>query len=89
MDKEAERKFRKSLETTGETSVRADYYGGGGLATGGEDRRDIIRHWLAEKEAEREARHTRSDYYARWTYRVALATLVVAILGVILGWGHK
>jgi Na+/glutamate symporter len=50
MDGEAEISFRRDLENAGEAAVRADYSSGGGLSTGGEDRRKIIRDWLREQE---------------------------------------
>ena len=54
MDSQAEASFRRDLENAGEASVRADFYSGGGLATGGEDRRKIIRQWLREQEQDRQ-----------------------------------
>jgi hypothetical protein len=49
MDRDAEIAFRRDLEAAGEAQVRADFYSGGGLSTGGEDRRKIIRQWLGIK----------------------------------------
>jgi hypothetical protein len=54
MDHEAEISFRRDLENAGETAVRVDYNSGGGLSTGGEDRRKIIRDWLREQEQKQE-----------------------------------
>jgi len=54
MDREAEVSFRRDLENAGEAAVRADYSSGGGLSTGGEDRRKIIREWLREQEQKQE-----------------------------------
>jgi hypothetical protein len=75
MDKDAGLKFRSELEEAREASVRADFYSGGGLSTGGEDRRRVIRQWLREKEREREC-------YARWTSWVAVSALVASVIGV-------
>lgn len=82
MNKDEEAKFRRELEEAGEASVRADFYGGGGLSTGGEDRRAVVRKWLREKEQAREQRD-------RATLWIAVATLIAAVTGVYLGWIHK
>lgn len=54
MDHEAEVRFRRDLENAGEAAVRADFNSFGGLSTGGEDRRKIIRDWLREQEQKQE-----------------------------------
>jgi len=89
MDRDAEISFRRDLERTGEASVRADFYGGGGLSTGGEDRRKIIREWLREKEQKRERREETSLRMGQWTFWVAVATLCAAIIGVAATIMHK
>lgn len=89
MTRDEEAKFRAELENAGEASVRADYYGGGGLATGGEDRRTVIRHWLREKERAREGREKKSIGFVQATFWLALATLIAAIAAVYLDWIHK
>jgi hypothetical protein len=82
LDKDAELKFRSELEEAGEASVRADFYGGGGVSTGGEDRRRVIRQWLREKERGREC-------YTRWTFWVAVGALVASVIGALGACFHK
>jgi hypothetical protein len=82
LDKDAELKFRSELEEAGEASVRADFYSAGGLSTGGEDRRRVIRQWLREKERKRER-------YACWTFWVVVGAFIVSVMGVIATWFHK
>jgi len=89
MDREAEISFRRDLENAGETSVRADYYSGGGLSTGGADRQKIIRDWLREKEQDRERLEEMSYRVGLRTFWVAVATLVAAVTGVIATILHK
>jgi hypothetical protein len=89
MDREAEIGFRRDLENAGEASVRADFYCGGGLSTGGADRQKIIRDWLREKEQDRQRREEMSNRISQRTYWVAVATLVAAIIGVIATVLHK
>jgi hypothetical protein len=48
--------LREDLERTGERAVRDDMNNRGGLTTGGEERQQIIRQWLRDKDAERESR---------------------------------
>jgi hypothetical protein len=89
MDREAETSFRRDLENAGEASVRADFYSSGGLSTGGEDRRKIIREWLREKEQDRERREQMSHRVGQRTLWVAGATLAAAVIGVIATILHK
>jgi hypothetical protein len=70
MDPQAETNFRRELESAGEASVRADFCSGGGLATGGEDRRKIIRQWLRQQEQDRQN-------LEKATYRLGLKTFWV------------
>jgi hypothetical protein len=89
MNAEEEENFRRDLETAGEASVRADFYSGGGLSTGGEDRKKIIRAWLREKEQARESREEKSFRLGQKTFWIALATLIAAVGGVIVTYLHK
>jgi hypothetical protein len=79
------------LDRAGERAVRDDINNRGGLTTGGEERQQIIRTWLREKDAERESREsnlyelTQSSFaYTRKTYYAALAALLAAIVGIIV-----
>jgi Mn2+/Fe2+ NRAMP family transporter len=83
MNPQAEANFRRELERAGEASVRADFYGGGGLATGGEDRREIIRRWLRQKEQDRENLERATFDLGLGTFVVAMLALLAAIAGVI------
>jgi hypothetical protein len=89
MDPQAEINFRRDLENAGEASVRADMYSGGGLATGGEDRRKIVRQWLREKEQDRERREE-AAYRLGWkTFWVAVGALIAGVASVIATILHK
>ena len=83
--------LRGDLERTGERAVRDDLNNRGGLSTGGEERLQVIRHWLREKDLEREARETaihdlakRTFSYTRWTYYAALAALIATLAGIVV-----
>jgi hypothetical protein len=83
--------LRADLERAGERAVRDDMNNRGGLTTGGEERQQIVRAWLREKDAEREARERhvyeltqKSFIYTRKTYCAALAALLAAIVGIIV-----
>jgi hypothetical protein len=78
MDPQAEANFRHELENAGEASVRAEFYSGGGLATGGEDRRQFIRQWLREQEQDRQN-------LEKATYRLGQKTLWVAVFALLAG----
>ncbi len=67
----------KLQEDLGERAVRDDMNNRGGLTTGGEERQQVVRQWLRDKDAERESRerlvfdvtqktfnYTRNTYYA-------------------------
>jgi hypothetical protein len=67
----------------------------GGLTSGGEERQQIIRHWLRDKDLQREAREqtlhdlTQKTFsYTKGTYYVAWAALVAAVLGIIVALLH-
>lgn len=83
--------LRTDLDRAGERAVRDDMNNRGGLTTGGEERQQIIRAWLRDKDAERESRESnlyeltqRSFVYTRKTYYAALAALVAAVIGIIV-----
>lgn len=79
MDRDAEIAFRRELEASGEAQVRADFYGGGGLSTGGEDRRQIIRQWLRDKEKQRERKVSLT---LQWAKIAGWAGIVGALIGI-------
>jgi hypothetical protein len=83
MDPQAEANFRRELESAGEASVRADFWGGGGLATGGEDRRKIIRQWLRQKEQDRENLEKANLDVGLGTFLVATLAFIAAVTGLI------
>jgi hypothetical protein len=90
--------LREDLERTGERAVRDDMNNRGGLTTGGEERQQIIRQWLRDKDAERESRdrvlfdvtHKTFDLthktfnYTRKTYYAALAALLAAVVAIVV-----
>jgi hypothetical protein len=81
---EQEKQFRRELEAAGEQAVRDDLNFRRGISTGGETKHQFVMRWLREKEREREARTDQSDQYLRLTFWVAAATLVAAIVGVVV-----
>jgi hypothetical protein len=83
--------LRSELDLLGERAVRDDMNHGGGLGTGGENRKQVVREWLTEQEAKRESRERaafdlaqRTFDYTRWTYMAAVAALVATIIGIIV-----
>jgi hypothetical protein len=80
IETEQEKQWRRELESAGETAVRDSMNHGGGIATGGEPKRQYVFRWLREKEQERQRRESQSAWYVCWTYRATVATLVVAVL---------
>lgn len=94
--------LRTELERWGERAVRDDINNKGGLATGGEARRQFVIAWLREKEAERERREAaaydltqrtfnyteRSFSYTKRTYYVAIAALVATLAGIAITLFH-
>lgn len=83
--------LREELERAGERSVRDEMNNRGGLTTGGEERQQIIRQWLRDKDTERESREdalfdvTHETFkYTQKTYYAALAALLAAIVGIIV-----
>jgi hypothetical protein len=89
MDRDAEINFRRDLESAGEASVRADFYSGGGLATGGEDRRKIIRQWLREQEQNRQNLENSTFRLGQRTFWVAVGALIAGVASVIATVLHK
>jgi hypothetical protein len=89
MDPQVEANFRRDLENAGEASVRADFYSGGGLATGGEDRRKIIRQWLREQEQDRQNLEKATYRLGQKTFWVAVFAAVAGIAGVVATILHK
>jgi hypothetical protein len=84
-------KLQEDLERAGERAVRDDMNNRGGLTTGGEERQQVVRHWLRDKDAERESRErlvfdvTQKTFnYTRKTYYAALAALLAAIIGIVV-----
>ena len=83
--------LRDELDRAGERAVRDDMNNRGGLTTGGEERQQIIRAWLREKDAERESQERnlyeltqRSFAYTGKTCHAALAALLAAVVGIIV-----
>jgi hypothetical protein len=67
----------------------------GGLATGGEDRKQVIRDWLREQDQQRETREVavydftlKTFNYTRRTYFAAVAALVATIIGIPIALLH-
>jgi hypothetical protein len=80
MNREAEIALRRDLDAAGEAQVRADFYGGGGLSTGGEDRRKVIRQWLREQEQKREKRDKLTFWFVVGAFAASVAGVIATIL---------
>jgi hypothetical protein len=80
MDRDAEIAFRRDLEAAGEAQVRADFYSGGGLSTGGEDRRKIIRQWLRDQEKKRQRRDSLTFWFVLRAFVASVAGVIATIL---------
>jgi hypothetical protein len=72
-------------------AVRDNINSRGSLVTGGEPKQQFIRKWLREKdlnrnaqEVERVTREKQGFDYARWTFYVAVAALIAAIIGIVV-----
>ena len=90
-DDAQERQWQAELEAAGERAVRDNINSHGSLVTGGERKQQFIRKWLREKDTERTAseirraaREEKGFDYARWTFYVAVAALIAAIIGIIV-----
>ena len=80
MDPQTEINFRRELENAGEAQVRADFYGSGGLSTGGEDRRRAIRQWLRDKEKKRERRDALTFWFVLGAFVASVAAVIATTL---------
>jgi hypothetical protein len=80
MDRGAEIALRRDLEAAGEAAVRADFYGGGGLSTGGEDRRKVIRQWLRDQERKRDKRDNLTFWFVVGAFVASVAGVIATIL---------
>jgi hypothetical protein len=80
MDNEAEIAFRRELEAAGEAQVRAEFYVGGGLSTGGEDRRKVVRQWLSDQERKREKRDNLTFWFVVGAFAASVAGVIATIL---------
>jgi hypothetical protein len=81
-DSDKEARWRASFETVGYDAVRRDH----NLFE--EPKRQFAFRWLREKEIAREARDEAAQWYSKWTFRAAVAALIVAIVSmtvVIIG----
>lgn len=87
--------LRRDLESLGERAVRDDMNNRGGLASGGEDRKQFVRKWLREQDTKREAREAavydftlKTFNYTRQTYFAAVAALIATIIGIVIALLH-
>jgi hypothetical protein len=83
--------LRADLVRSGEQAVRGDMNTGGGLATGGEDRRQVIRAWLREELAKRQKKRAAVYEFTlpRRTYFAAAAALMATIAGIVIALLHR
>ncbi len=79
MDKAAEMTFRRELEAAGEAQVRSEFYGRGGLSTGGEDRAQVVRQWLREQEKKRQRRESLTFWFVLGAFIVSVAGVIATI----------
>jgi hypothetical protein len=77
-DADQEAKWRAELEKAGNDAVRREHM------TFPEPKRQLAFRWLREKEKAREARDEAAQWYLKWTFRAAVAAVVVGIIGVVV-----
>jgi hypothetical protein len=75
-DSDKEERWRASFETVGYDTVRR------GHNLFEEPKRQFAFLWLREKEIAREARDEAAQWYLKWTFRAAVAALIVGIVSV-------
>jgi hypothetical protein len=80
---EQERQWRREFENAGEQAVRDSLDFDRDIATGDAEL-EFAKQWLRDKEREREARARQTDWYLRWTFWVAVATLIAAVAAVVV-----
>ena len=80
VDSDKEARWRASFETVGYDAVRR------GHNLFEEPKRQFAFRWLREKEIAREARDEAAHWYLKWTFRAAVAAVIVATIGVVVTW---
>jgi hypothetical protein len=81
--------LRAQLEADGGRAVRDRLNRGEWLSFHGNEGQQVVRQWLRDKDNQRERREQKTFNFVRWTFWVALAALVAAIVGVIATVLHK
>jgi hypothetical protein len=84
--------LRAQLEADGERAVRDRLNRGEWISFHGNDGNEsqqVVRQWLREKDNQRERREQKTFNFVRWTFWVALAAFLAAIVGVIATVLHK
>lgn len=75
-DSDQEARWRASFETVGYDAVRR------GHNLFEEPKRQFAFRWLREQEIAREDRNQAAHWYLKWTFRAAVAALIVGIVSV-------
>lgn len=75
-DSDQEARWRASFETVGYDAVRR------GHNLFEEPKRQFAFRWLREQEIAREDRNEAAHWYLKWTFRAAVAALIVGIVSV-------
>jgi len=75
-DSDQETRWRASFETVGYDAVRR------GHNLFEEPKRQFAFRWLREQEIAREDRNEAAHWYLKWTFRAAVAALIVGIVSV-------
>jgi hypothetical protein len=95
MSQDWKAQLREELEREGERAVRDNLNNRGGLTTGGEERQQIIRQWLRDKDSARETKEQalfdltrRTLSFTTRTYYAALAALLATIVGIVIALLH-
>jgi hypothetical protein len=77
---EEEAKWRAEFEMVGHDAIHREH------KMFPEPKRQFAFRWLREKEKAREDRDEAAQWYLKWTFRAAVAAVVVGIIGVAVTW---
>lgn len=79
-DTDQEAQWRTAFETIGRDTVLR------GHNFFDERKREFAVRWLREKEIAREARENAAQWYLKWTFRAAVAAVLIAITALGMAW---
>jgi hypothetical protein len=81
-DSEQEAQWRKQFEAAGRDEVL--FLCNEGIYSG--PLRGFAFRWLKERDDAREGRGKDADWYTKWTFRAAVAAVIVGVVGIVVTW---